>query len=732
MPGPGREARALLAEAAKLESLAATTLNRPGEAREQARSAYDAAVREIVAAQLASMPVARLKETTEGRVRLGAVEAAGLTTVASVMRAGPHRLQGIRGVGPETATKLVAAARQLQGALTDSVRLRLDAEARPETHAALLAALDTWSTTERAVEPLRGRLQPLTSQLGELSKRAAPARSRWKMLLAGREGRQAARAALAELHHHVHADNAVELAEAAHRALSVEPLGQAEVWERYARDAVRFNGLLVDVGDLGPDENLVHGRLPSEIADRVNGHQLDTALLDVSLRGYQAFGAKFALVQRRAIVGDEMGLGKTIEALAAICHLSSNGATHFLVVCPASVLVNWDHEVAQHTKLSAFRLHGAGRDRVATLWQRRGGVAITTFDSLKSFAAPDGVEIAMLVVDEAHYVKNPEAQRTTAVQKWVDRADRTLYLTGTPMENRVEEFRTLVGQLQPEVAAGIRAVDGVAGADRFRRAVAPVYLRRNQDDVLDELPPRIESEEWVELVGADFAAYREAVSAGSFMTMRRAAYAPGSVTGSAKLARLVDIVSEAAANGRKVVVFSYFRDVISTVEGVLGDLVLGTITGAVAPMMRQQLVDQFTACRQPAVLVSQIEAGGVGLNIQAASVVILTEPQWKPTTEDQAIARCHRMGQIRPVDVHRLLAEDSVDQRMLEILAGKATLFNEYVRRSDLKDATPDAVDVSGVDATRDVASQTELERRIVAAEQRRLGIIASDDRPAS
>ena len=183
-------------------------------------------------------------------------------------------------------------------------------------------------------------------------------------------------------------------------------------------------------------------------------------------------------------------------------------------------------------------------------------------------------------------------------------ANRTLYLTGTPMENRVEEFRTLVAQLQPEVAAGIRAVDGVAGADRFRRAVAPVYLRRNQDDVLDdELPPRIESEEWVELAGADFAAYREAVGAGSFMAMRRAAYAPGSIAGSAKLARLVEIVDEAAGNGRKVVVFSYFRDVIAAVQGVLGDLVIGTITGAVAPILRQQLVDQFTARRQPTVFV---------------------------------------------------------------------------------------------------------------------------------
>src|SRR5207344_352986 len=105
-------------------------------------------------------------------------------------------------------------------------------------------------------------------------------------------------------------------------------------------------------------------------------------------------------------------------------------------------------------------------------------------------------------------------------------------------------------------------------------------------------------------------------------------------------------------------------------------------------------------------LVSQIQAGGVGLNIQAASVVILTEPQWKPTIEDQAIARCHRMGQVRSVDVHRILAEDSVDQRMLEILATKANLFDDYVRRSELKEISPDAVDVSDLGATKEAVTQ--------------------------
>ena len=133
------------------------------------------------------------------------------------------------------------------------------------------------------------------------------------------------------------------------------------------------------------------------------------------------------------------------------------------------------------------------------------------------------------------------------------------------------------------------------------------------------------------------------------------------------------------------------------------------------------MIDQFTARQGPAVLVSQIQAGRVGLNIQAASVVILTEPQWKPTVEDQAVARCHRMGQVRPVDVHRLLAEDTVDQRMLELLAAKAVLFDEYVRRSELKDHSPDAIDVSDLKAAQDLGTQVEAERRIIDMERKRL-----------
>jgi SNF2 family DNA or RNA helicase len=205
------------------------------------------------------------------------------------------------------------------------------------------------------------------------------------------------------------------------------------------------------------------------------------------------------------------------------------------------------------------------------------------------------------------------------------------------------------------------------------------------------------------------------------MAMRRAAYVQASAAGSAKLARLAEIAEEASSNGRKVIVFSFFLGVLQAVTAMLGGIAVGPLTGSVSPARRQGLVDEFTARQGPAVLVSQIQAGGVGLNIQAASVVIITEPQWKPTIEEQAIARCHRMGQIRTVDVYRLLAEDSVDERMLEILAAKAVLFDEYVRRSELKETTPDSVDVSDLKATKEIVTQAEAERRIIEVERKRL-----------
>jgi SNF2 family DNA or RNA helicase len=720
----GRQARRLLAVAASFRAQGEAALDASTQSRQAARQAYEAACDEVVTRQLEAMPIARLRETTQGGVRLTAIEAAGFSNVGDILHATPHQFVRIRGVGPESAVQVVAAARQLARVMKDGLWLRFELDRRPAQQGQLLEALATYEAVERVVAPVREDLEPLVASLQDLEQKAKQASSRVRLLLSRRETREEAREALWRLNALVEASQTRDLLQRL-EAGRVEGLTEPDaIWADYEERVAAFNGLLVEISGLSPDHDATQGFIPEELARRVHEHPLDTSLLKLSLRGYQAFGAKFALLQRQAMLGDEMGLGKTIEALAAICHLQAQGATHFMVVCPASVLVNWIHEVERHTELAAMRLHGSDRESSFRTWLRRGGVGVTTFQSLRWLSGHHvATRPAMLVVDEAHYVKNPTARRTIAVQRFIQRAERTLFLTGTPMENRVEEFRTLVHHLQPSLEQKVSAVDGLAGAAAFRSAVAPAYLRRNQMDVLQELPPRIETEEWVELVSEDLVAYRDAVAQGNFMAMRQAAYAPASAYGAAKIARLIDLVEEATSNDRKLVIFSFFRAVLEAIADVLDGVAMGPLTGSVPPTRRQQLVDDFTSARRARALVSQIEAGGVGLNIQAASVVILAEPQWKPSVEEQAIGRAHRMGQARPVDVHRLLAEDSVDQRMLEILATKAALFDEYVRKSALKDISPDAVDISNLDATEQVVSQTEEERRIIEIERQRLGL---------
>lgn len=724
---PGKPTRALVAAARALRSAAGDAVEASEVSRRQARKAFEAIRDDLVRQQLDTIPIAELKETTEGRVRFGQVEAAGYKTVGAALRAGHAGLQRIPNVGPQTASKIIGAARQLQSALKETVRVRIDTVGHPAMHADLLGALWAQHRAGQAIDPIREPLGELILGLDRIVNDADRASSRLRLVFTGREKKQAARNALAELDRLMRSGSTETLRPRLHEALrTVEapPPAAGELWADYERRAVTYNGWLIEVGQYEPDPERSQGFLPAEVAARVAEHPLDTSLLEVSLRGYQAFGARFALEQQKAMIGDEMGLGKTIEALAAICHLrAAEGATHFLVVCPLSVLVNWIHEVQRHTQLTAHRLHSDGLRAGLRTWGRHGGVGVTTYQELEKVQVPDGVDLAMLVVDEAHYVKNATSNRSKRVARWAGATERVLFLTGTPMENNVGEFRTLVGYLQPDVAARVRGIDGLAGAGRFRREVASVYLRRNQADVLEELPPKIEHEEWVEMAGADLDAYREAVAARNFMAMRRAAYVPCDPPGSAKLARLVEIVEEAAANDRKVIVFSYFLAVLDCVHRTVGERSVGVIKGAVPGPERQALVDEFTARSGPAVLVSQFEAGGQGLNIQAASVVILTEPQWKPTIEEQAIARCHRMGQVRPVDVYRILADDSVDLRMLEILEGKKGLFDEYARPSDLKDVSADAIDDSDVTATKQAASRAEQERRIIELERKRLGL---------
>jgi superfamily II DNA or RNA helicase len=716
----GRGERDVMAGGARLLESARAVVGDHRDAVEGVRAALEPLHQAAVRRELDAIPVARLQDVTEGRLRLGSVEKSGLRTVSSVLDAGAYRLRQIPGVGQRTADQMLAAARRLSDAVHETVAVHIDVDRPDPATTALVVALhvlvDAGPDARRAVEAaaaLAERLAPLLADAGA-------AAGRVRMLLAGREGRARARAAVAEIR---------SLAGDAERAGLPGLFAQASVdllrgpssgvaaWVDFELRSAEFYSLLAEISGRLPDAARAEGFLPDGIAERVRAQHLDGTHRRVSLRGYQAFGARFVLAQRRVVLGDEMGLGKTIQAIAVLAHLAAEGRSHFLIVCPSSVLVNWAREIEARSALRAAVLHGPDRNGAFADWKERGGIGVTTFDALRGFPAPDAGQLGLLVVDEAHFVKNPEAKRSQAVALWAQRCERVLFMTGTPMENRVAEFRNLVAMLDAGVAESLGGSDAPAGSVAFRRAVAPVYLRRNQEDVLTELPSVQHTDEWEELSASDEDAYREAVRAGNFMAMRRAAYMrPGK---SAKLERLREIVQEAAENGLKTVVFSNFRDVLGVVAAELAPPdggsapVFGPLTGGVPAGRRQQIVDDFAGVAGPAVLLAQIQAAGIGLNMQAASVVVICEPQVKPTTEHQAVARAHRMGQVRRVRVHRLLATGGVDERMVRMLEEKARLFDAYARRSAVAEATPDAVDVS----------DTELARRIVEEEQARLGV---------
>src|SRR5690606_36531630 len=160
----------------------------------------------------------------------------------------------------------------------------------------------------------------------------------------------------------------------------------------------------------------------------VNNFTLDTTNTEVTLRGYQEFGAKYALYFKRTLLGDEMGLGKTIQALAMINHLTQNNLKHAMVVCPLSVMTNWKKEINQRSRLHTYIYHGNNRDAEFEKWQSNSGVLITTYEQTLRMNFEDNHELDALIVDEAHYVKNPGAKRSQSVYKLAGIAEYVLFM----------------------------------------------------------------------------------------------------------------------------------------------------------------------------------------------------------------------------------------------------------------------------------------------------------------
>ena len=643
---------------------------------------------------LSNIPIEELNRDKSG-IRVSALAKAGYKTIADVYTASTYALRSVRGVGDSSVLEIKRRAKQYAKEAQQGLGLRINADRRTPESTRLVTALYRYTKTKSLSCSCANLAEKARPQVSRAEEGLHIARRGIDWIFANPDQIELARRSYDEISGFVrgeYGDKARGLLKTIDR-LSVEPVEAEAAWNAFVDNPIAFNDAIEAIcpDAFGTSDGL-YG-LPEDLAREVQEECFFPDGLLCTLRRYQEWGVKYILHQGKVLLGDEMGLGKTVQAIATMVSLRNVGCTHFLVICPASVLENWCREVHRHSKLSVMKVHGYTAASAYKNWKAVGGVAVTTYETTAKLTNDDGFTYGLAIVDEAHYIKNPNAARTANVLRLCKDADRLLFMTGTALENKVEEMLTLIGDLRPDIADRAKPLAFMSGAQQFRDVIAPVYYRRKRTDVLTELPDLIENEDWCQLGSIEQNAYENALMSRNFMDIRRVSWNVEDLTNSSKARRLREVVSDAADDGRKTLVFTFFLETAWGVADMLGESCVGIINGSVPPAKRQTIIEDFDSAPAGSVLVAQIQSGGTGLNIQSASVVIICEPQFKPSIENQAISRAYRMGQARNVLVHRLLCENTVDEKMMERLKQKQKAFDAFADKSSAAAAEEPSID---------------------------------------
>ena len=443
--------------------------------------------------------------------------------------------------------------------------------------------------------------------------------------------------------------------------------------------------------------------------------------LGLTLRPYQLHGVAWLQYLREhdlaGILADDMGLGKTAQVLAHLLIEKHAGRLEqpALVVLPASLIANWQAEAARNAApLRVLVLQGTERARdFARIAEH--DVVFTTYPLLwRDVETLEAQAWQLLILDEAQMVKNAGSRAATALRRLTAR--HRLCVTGTPLENHLGELWAHFDFLMPGFLGDARSFQRQwrkpieQGGETLRaqllaQRVRPFILRRRKEDVATELPPKTEVIRRVQLHGQQRALYesvrvaadeqvRRVLQRQSFagaqitildalLKLRQVCCDPHLVKGSkmpatmerAKMALLRDMLPELVDEGRRVLVFSQFTEMLALVAAELETLGLPflSLTGDTPVRSRGAVVRQFQARTVPIFLLS-LKAGGVGLNLTAADTVVHVDPWWNPAVERQATDRAHRIGQDQPVFVYKLVVEGSIEERMLALQARKAAL----------------------------------------------------------
>ena len=469
------------------------------------------------------------------------------------------------------------------------------------------------------------------------------------------------------------------------------------------------------------------------------------------LRPYQKSGFRWLSARCDAdfggVLADEMGLGKSLQLISLLLarHAERQPAPS-LIVCPASLVYNWTAEFERFApELSVVAVAGGAQERRAARLEAFGGhrrvdVLVTSYDLLRiDIDDWSSRRLFVCALDEAQYIKNPAALTTRAVKSL--KADHRFALTGTPMENRLSELWSIFdflmpGLLGPYARFRERFESPIVGGDdavarRLQAIVAPFMLRRLKADVLTDLPDKLESVVYAnmdveqrKLYDAHEQRLREELTAQRmFRKEREAARAAGKPVStvevlaeitrlrqlccdprlvyedyrgpSAKLDAIVDLVSSAVEGGEKTLVFSQFTSFLELIAERLRKAGIAhySITGATPKKERVRLVDAFNEDDTPAFLVS-LKAGGTGLNLTGASVVIHADPWWNAAAQSQATDRAHRIGQTRVVSVEKVVAKNTIEERIVRLQQTKSELADQVVGAGGISLASLDADDL--------------------------------------
>ena len=674
-----------LAELISSLSPSLSKLDQCEQAIDRSKHQVEKRVKELAAKQamksIQEIPVEELRSSKDN-LRIKALRDDGFETLADVYSASVYQISSIRGISMDSAYTIKRRAKEMVEEAQRTARIKLSADNRSEEATNVIAAIYAYQNRKPYIskyEKLKSQgIYILSDDLQQLINIGNGAR----LLFSDYDERQHyydsfQRATWLRDNGFVSYIDEIAVNLEKHLSFSAK-----EAWQSFTDNPTDFFTVIEEIvpGVLGNSDTL-YG-LPEDLAQEIQDEAFFPDGLLCTLRRYQEWGVKYILHQEKVLLGDEMGLGKTIQAIATMVSLKNIGEKHFLVVCPASVITNWFREIRKNSKLRATIIHGAGKKAALKDWIRTGGVAVTSYESTGIIDLEASFRLGLLVVDEAHYIKNATARRSENVRNLCKKTERILFMTGTALENKVEEMISLIGALRPDIAQQVSPMAFMLRAPQFREAIAPVYYRRKREDVLTELPDLIEKEEWCSLLHQEEYIYEQAVLDKHYAEARRVSWNVDDPAFSSKALRLKELVEEAASDGRKVLVFSFFLDTIDMVMRTLGDRCMNPINGSVSPQRRQQIIDEFEKAPAGAVLPAQIVSGGTGLNIQSASVVIICEPQLKPSIENQAIARAYRMGQARNVFVFRLLAEGTIDERITEMLRQKQELFDAFADKS--------------------------------------------------